>query len=114
MAVRAPDFPAHFPATACAFLMDDARCALQALAMNEGRHPWYYKPLPCWLHPITIRPGRWPAVYLPDESNDPLTEENYPGFAPWTPCGKTCETGKPAREVLAEELRFLKGIISGE
>ena len=37
-----PDFPAHFDETACAFLMDDARCGLQVLAEKDNKHPWYY------------------------------------------------------------------------
>jgi hypothetical protein len=68
---RVPDYPMHFPETACAFLLEDARCALQCLAEEEGKHPWTYKPLACWLHPISISPE---VIQLPDESTDP-----YPG-----------------------------------
>ena len=48
------NYPAHFDETACVFLLDDARCGLQVLAGRDGKHPWYYKPLSCWLLPIKI------------------------------------------------------------
>jgi hypothetical protein len=99
-----PDYPAHFPDTACAFLTPDARCALQVIAEAEGRHPWTYKPLACWLHPISISPER---IALPDEATDP-----YPGgFATQTHCGRSEPCGVPAREILADELAFLGEIL---
>lgn len=95
-----PDYPAHFPDTACALLTPDARCALQLLAEAEGRHPWHYKPPACWLHPISAaRDG----IRLHDARTDP-----YPGgFTSATHCGRSPACGRPAREVLAPELAFL-------
>lgn len=101
---RVPDYPPHFPETACGFLLEDGRCALQCLAESEGRHPWTYKPLACWLHPISVSPGR---IALPDEGTDP-----HPGgFATQTHCGGSEACGRAAREVLAGELDFLGGVL---
>ena len=100
-----PDYPAHFPETACAFLGPTAHCALQDLAAEQGREPWTYKPLACWLHPVLLSAD---DIRLPDRATDP-----YPGgFASRTPCGSApgCAAGgpvAPAREVLAPELEHL-------
>jgi hypothetical protein len=96
-----PDYPAHFPDTACAFLGPTARCALQDLAAERGEAPWTYKPLACWLHPIQLSADE---IRLPDEATDP-----YPGgFASRTPCGRSPACGgAPAHEVLAPELEHL-------
>lgn len=102
-------YPAHFPETACVFLLNDARCALQSLAMQRGLPPWYYKPLTCWMHPLGfdgIEDGV-PVLTLHNEENDPQRFSDYDGFVCRTPCGKTCEGGEPAWKVLEEELRYL-------
>lgn len=99
-----PDFPAHFADEACGFLLADGRCALQCLADAEGRHPWSFKPLACWLHPISLSPD---GIALPDETTDP-----YPGgFATATHCGRAEACGAPAGDVLATELRFLGDLL---
>jgi hypothetical protein len=109
-------FPAHFEDTACAFLLPDGRCSLQVLSLARGRHPWYYKPTTCWLHPITIEPpateGAGPTVRLEDEASDPYCQADYPGYAPHTFCGRRSPAGRPGSEVLAPELAFL-GAIAG-
>lgn len=97
-------YPAHFPDTACAFLTADARCALQTLALDAGQHPWAWKPLACWLHPIAVSGER---IALPSPASDP-----HPGgFASATPCGRrvaaTVPGARPAREVLRAELAHL-------
>ena len=99
-----PDYPAHFPETACAFLLDDARCALQVVAEAKGLHPWHYKPLACWMHPISISPE---GIRLHDRASDP-----YPGgWTSETHCGRTEPCGLPARDTLRAELEFLGGIL---
>lgn len=103
-----PDYPAHFAETACCFLLDDGRCGLQMLAEAEGRHPWHYKPLACWLHPVSISPER---IELHDEATDPYNEGEYRGFSSRTHCGRTDPCGRPAREVLRAELEFLGEIL---
>lgn len=98
------DYPDHFPEAACAFLTNDFRCALQNLAEAEGKHPWTYKPLACWLHPISLSPD---AIFLPSAETDP-----YPGgFASQTHCGRTEPCGRPAAEVLRPELEFLGAVL---
>jgi hypothetical protein len=47
-------FPGHFDETSCVFHADDGRCTLQTLGIKDGKHPWFYKPRTCWLHPIDV------------------------------------------------------------
>ncbi len=112
--VHADDYPEHFPLTRCAFLLPDARCALQVIAEQRGLPKWHYKPTTCWLHPLSLLTGggRTPILTLHDESNDPQIRPGYPGFVPHTHCGRTCSNGQPAREVLVEELTAL-GALGG-
>jgi len=103
------EYPAHFPETACVFLLADFRCALQVLATERGLPPWFYKPLTCWMHPLAldgVEEGS-PVLVLHDETNDPQRFPDYDGFVCRTPCGQSCEGGAPAWKVLEEELRFL-------
>ena len=99
-----PDFPPHFDETACVFLLDDGRCGLQVLALNEGQHPWYYKPFACWLHPIKLSAT---GIRLYDEDTDPDRFPGYDGFACRTHCGRASSCGTAASQVLGEELEFL-------
>ena len=98
------DYPAHFNKTGCVFLHQDGRCGLQMLSEADGKHRWHYKPFTCWLQPIKLSKD---AIRLYDESNDPNILPDYPGFVIQTFCGRTEEDGRPAAEVLAEELEFL-------
>jgi hypothetical protein len=98
------DYPAHFNDTACVFLLEDAHCALQVLAQADGKHPWHYKPFGCWLHPISVSPA---GITLPDDASDPYRLPGYDGFASKTFCGRTCDAGEAAADVLQVELEFL-------
>ena len=102
------DYPEHFNDTACCFLLNDGRCGLQMLAEVEGRHPWFYKPQACWLHPIAVVRGK---ILLHNEENDPYQEEDSRGFSSQTFCGKTALCGQPAHIVLKDELNFLGRIL---
>ena len=102
------EFPSHFNETACVFHLDDGRCGLQVLAENDGKHPWFYKPLTCWLHPIDISPAE---ITIHNELNDPLRFPDYDGYVSRTICGRECRNGSPARDVLREELDFLGQIL---
>jgi hypothetical protein len=102
------DFPRHFNDTACVFLLDDGRCSLQLIATHDGKHPWYYKPFPCWLHPIKISAS---GIHLYDETTDPNRFPGYDGFASRTHCGRISKGGVPAAELLAEEIEFLGKIL---
>ena len=107
----ASSFPAHFPRTRCVFLDADHRCVLQRLATDEGRHPWFWKPISCWMHPLVLRRhGGRPLLSVPTPDNDPAAAPGYPGFASHTPCGTPCPGAPPARETLAAELRHLSEI----
>ena len=106
---RVKDYPAHFDETACAFLMEDARCGLQVLAEIDGKHPWYYKPFSCWLLPIKLWKG---AIRLFDKITDPFLYPGYPGFISCTHCGRTDESGAPASELLTPELEYLGKLLN--
>ncbi|MGJ8724787.1 MAG: hypothetical protein ACSHYB_09545 [Roseibacillus sp.] len=106
-------FPGHFPKTRCVFLDGNDYCGLQSRAMAEGKHPWFWKPFPCWLHPLGFRRGEAsdrPILSLPTLGEDPAAGEDYPGFASCTTCGKADSEGEPAWKVLEPELRFLSDI----
>jgi hypothetical protein len=106
---RVKDYPAHFDETACAFLMEDARCGLQVLAEMDGKHPWYYKPFSCWLLPIKLWKG---AIRLFDKITDPFLYPDYPGFISCIHCGRTDESGAPASELLTPELEYLGKLLN--
>lgn len=108
-----PDYPVHFAATSCVFLLPDARCGLQVLASERGLHPWHWKPVTCWMHPLAIvdQADGKALLTLPDEDSDPQRTEDYDGFACRTGCGRTeAEDGAPAREVLAEEIAVVRSL----
>lgn len=100
-------FPDHFSKTRCVYLDDQHRCHWQLKAMEEGRHPWFYKPTSCWMHPILLarREGRPLLTIL-------SREEDKAGFASHTHCGRVDECSRPAREGLSMELEMLE-LLSG-
>jgi hypothetical protein len=102
------NYPEHFDDTACCFLLNDGRCGLQMLAQSKGKHPWFYKPQACWLHPIALVQGK---ILLHDEESDPYQEGDKRGFSSQTFCGKTNVCGQPAYIVLKDELTFLGQIL---
>jgi hypothetical protein len=102
-------YPAHFNETACVFLLKDGRCGLQILSEQDGKHPWYYKPFTCWLQPIKLPES---AIRLCDETTDPNRLPDYDGFVIRTFCGRTETCGRPAAEVLKEELDFLGRLLN--
>jgi len=103
------EYPAHFTKTACVFLVKDGRCGLQILSEADGKHRWYYKPFTCWLHPIKLSKGE---IRLYDETSDPNILPDYPGFVIRTFCGRTEELGRPAAEVLSEEIDYLGKLLN--
>lgn len=115
LSALAEDYPAHFPDTACVFLLPDARCALQQFAVDQGKPPWFYKPATCWLHPLSIdQPGDGgpPTLTLHTPETDPQRFPDYDGFACRTPCGRIAPGGEPAWSVLSLEIGHL-GHIGG-
>jgi hypothetical protein len=92
-----PD-PLHYGGTACIFLRDDAKCALQVAGQAAGRHPWRFKPFYCVLHPLDLdEAGR---ITL-DETAALLDE---PGS-----CLRPAPHAIPLAETFAPELRYLLG-----
>ncbi len=113
MSVRISEYPKHFPDTKCVFLEDSGVCRLQRKAMEEGIDPWRYKPFTCWMHPLTIGRERGRHLLtLRNEENDPQSRDGYPGFVCHTHCGRSVADGKPAYQVLRNELEYL-GAIGG-
>lgn len=98
------EFPTHFPRTRCVFLDTEHRCVLQRLAMDEDKHPWFWKPVSCWMHPLLLKPGSRPLLTLATKENDAAA------FSSHTPCGIPCPGGPPTRETLAAELDLLERI----
>ena len=81
------DFPAHFTKTRCVFALEDGRCSLQARAIELFMHPWKYKPMACWVFPLTgCRNGKIlpPPTSLDKDENNIGPE--YPGYASLMPC----------------------------
>ena len=112
----ADDYPEHFPKSRCVFLDREGRCRIQVLSVNQGRHPWFDKPLTCWMHPLVLLPVNRersrPVLTLVNRENDPQKSEGYPGFASCTHCGRADEGGKKAQQILAAELEMLS-LLSG-
>ena len=100
----ADDFPAHFAKTRCVFLDPKHRCVLQRLATDTGKHPWFWKPVSCWMHPVIVkteRRGERPVITVLGRDEDEAK------FASCTPCGRQEPGGDPAGVVLSEELAVL-------
>ncbi len=104
-------YPSHFPDTACVFLAPDGRCSLQVLSVHLGRHPWHYKPIKCWMHPITIQGEEEARLVVPSYEADPFRFPGYDGFVSQIFCGRTCPGGELASSVLRDELTFLSRIV---
>ncbi|HEU5046821.1 MAG TPA: hypothetical protein VFT64_03165 [Rickettsiales bacterium] len=99
--------PPHFASTRCVFADDKGFCSLQRLSQESGQHPWWYKPLDCWLHPIQLIAEPSPIITIPTDANDPYRTEGYPGFTAHTPCGSCTQEGEPGHIVFREELQML-------
>jgi len=51
---RVIDLSSHYGGSACIFLRQDHKCALQTAAHKKGLHPWKWKPFYCVLHPLFL------------------------------------------------------------
>ncbi|MBN8530655.1 MAG: DUF3109 family protein [Alphaproteobacteria bacterium] len=104
--------PEHFAHTSCVFRDDIGRCSLQMLSAERGKDSWHYKPLFCWLFPITITEGEDPLlITIMTEENDWDKSEDYPGFTTFTACGRPDPNGQPAFRILERELATLSKIL---
>ncbi len=88
----------HYGGTACVFLRDDHKCALQVAAEQAGLHPWRFKPFYCILHPLDLTEDGQITL---DEAEALLQE---PGS-----CLRPAEKPQLLMEIFAEELRYLLG-----
>lgn len=79
----------------CTFLDKSGLCTLQKLALLEGEHKWKYKPLYCYLFPLTIFEG---ALTIDDEHIDRLKT-----------CNKNSEPHLTIFEACKDELHFFFG-----
>ena len=78
----------------CTFLDKNGLCVIQSLAINEGKHPWDYKPVYCYLFPITVFEK---TLTLDDEHIDRLKQ-----------CNRSNEDGTLIIDFCKDELiRFL-------
>jgi hypothetical protein len=104
-------YPSHFRRTRCVFAFADGRCSLQVLATGLGEHPWSRKPRACWLHPL--HEGAAGPIPPPVDStaDRDRREPDFPGFAPFTDCGRHRPDGAPWRAVLAEELAYYQATV---
>jgi len=108
---RVEGYPTHFTDTACVFLAPDGRCSLQVLSERLDRHPWFYKPVKCWMHPMTLGGQAKDVLILHSRETDPYRLRHYDGFVSAIFCGRTCPDGAAASEVLVPELTFLSQIV---
>jgi hypothetical protein len=103
---RNPGYPAHFPRTRCVFADADGFCELEKFARARGQHPWTFKPAVCWMFPLEDDDGV-PARPPRDPESDPYRTADYPGYSPFTPCGRHDPAGKPWRNALSREIDYL-------
>lgn len=112
----AVDFQLHFPQTRCVFLDPEHRCDFQHLAMDSARHPCWWEPVSCWMHPLLLRTAAGsdrPLLTLARPGQDPAAEDGYPCFGSCTPCGVETSDGLPAWRTLQQELELLVKISGG-
>jgi hypothetical protein len=65
----------------CIFSQVDGACLLQRLSIEEGRHPWYYKPINCWKYPISIRKNSLTLPLFKGDNHFPCLTNRGSGFA---------------------------------
>lgn len=90
--------PDHYGGTACIFLRDDHKCALQVAGEAAGLDPWYLKPFYCILHPLDLDEKM--RITL-DETPTMLNEEGS--------CLRPAEQMIPLVETFEPELRYFLG-----
>jgi len=92
-----PD-PTHYGGSACVFLREDSKCALQVAGNENGLHPWRFKPFYCILHPLD----------LDDEGHITLDENSLLLDEPAS-CLRPSDTVIPLTETFEPELRYFLG-----
>ncbi len=102
-----PDFPEHFTRTRCVFSDAEGLCELEKFARNNHQHPWAYKPLVCWLAPLTLGTDNKPVAPPCSPELDTYRTKEYPGFITFVPCGKHNSNGSAWEAVLSKEIEYL-------
>lgn len=88
----------HYDGLACVFWREDAKCALQLAAVENGFHPWRFKPFYCILHPLM----------MDDEGRISLDETPALLAEPGS-CLVPADRPIPLVETFEEELRYFLG-----
>lgn len=88
--------PEHYGGTACVFLREDYKCALQLAGMENGFHPWHFKPFYCILHPLDL-----------DDKGRITLDQNQPLLNEPASCLRPSGRPIPLQETFARELSFL-------
>jgi len=90
--------PEHYGGTACIFLRNDHKCALQVAAVANELHRWRFKPYYCLLHPLDLDDEGKITV---DVTVDLVDEEGS--------CLRRADHPILLAETFEEELRYLLG-----
>ncbi len=92
-----PD-PAHYGGSACVFLREDFKCALQVAGQAAGLHPWRFKPFYCVLHPLDL-----------DEQGRITLDETEALLAEPGSCLRPADEPVSLVKLFEPELRYLLG-----
>lgn len=90
----------HYQGTACIFLREDYKCALQVTSQKSGFHPWHFKPFYCVLHPLDIDED---GKFTLDSSLEMVDEP--------ASCVRTSNKKNSLLDVFSDELNYLIGNI---
>jgi hypothetical protein len=90
--------PSHYGGSACVFLRDDHKCALQVASVAAGEHPWRFKPDYCVLHPLDL-----------DEQSRITLDETAALLAEPGSCLRPAEGLISLAETFEPELRYFLG-----
>ncbi len=90
--------PEHYGGTACVFLREDYKCALQVAGEAAGEHPWRFKPFYCILHPLDL-----------DEKGRITLDESGLLVSEPASCLREAEISTSLLKLFEAELRYLLG-----
>jgi hypothetical protein len=90
--------PEHYGGTACVFLREDYKCALQVAGEAAGEHPWRFKPFYCILHPLDL-----------DEQGRITLDETGLLVSEPASCLRKAEISTSLLKLFEAELRYLLG-----
>jgi len=88
----------QYSGSACIFLRQDYKCALQVAADANGLRPWHFKPFYCILHPLDL-----------DENGQITLEEDNILLTEKASCLRLSEHSSTLLETFEPELRYLMG-----